>query len=154
MKWVLYPHLWEAQQLTPPQPQATSLPILPLAFMKVFHPMPAMYYINPTSLPKNHPCRQIHIVDGKSTAPPSEPPHNLPTATNGLPTPLPSILRRSSHSSPSINPPTPSSTLHLDKPIIIKKGLIRPHSHRHDLSFLVKKPNNEEDEEPLVQKAL
>jgi hypothetical protein len=58
------------------------------------------------------------------------------------------------------NPPYNSDSLKirqvpkLDKPIALKKGVASAHIHHYDLSLTIKKPKDEDDKEPKIQKAL
>ncbi len=38
--------------------------------------------------------------------------------------------------------------------LVLKCGMSRPHVHQYELSFLIKKPKNDDEEESLIQKAL
>jgi hypothetical protein len=76
-----------------------------------------------------------------------------------------SILRRSpssaSASSPTSNPQQ-STNIHsrpnykqkLDKPIILKRGIVRAHVHRYDIRMSIEKYKSEDDEQQAIQKAL
>jgi hypothetical protein len=63
-----------------------------------------------------------------------------------------SILRNSSASQPTYQKRPP--VLPLDKPILLKCGLLRPHVHHYDLCLTIKKPKSDEDLEAMIQKSL
>jgi hypothetical protein len=63
----------------------------------------------------------------------------------------PGILRIPPYNSDSLNI---RQVPKLDKPNALKKGVARAHIHHYDLSLTIKKPKDEDDKEPKIQKAL
>ncbi len=103
-----------------------------------------------TATPQNSNVTDVDQDDVSANQPKATSPRRPTTAT-------PQGILRNSDASPPLTVPSvrqSGASRRLDKDIKLKRGMMRSHVHRYDLSLTVKKQRNDDAEEALVHKLL